>query len=359
MNELIGQAAARRITEEAAQWLLANREGLDASSRAAFMAWLRHSPAHVAEYMAIVQWEQEVREAAPSNATPAHELIERAAREPAVVPLRTRAPAPSLHASSQPARASHRSRRLVGAAAACAAMAVAVATYTLAPSRPATPPGVVYSAPADATRSLQLDDGSRIQLDRGTSIRVQFDNRQRAIAVLGGTMLIDVGHDSPAPLSVTLGRTVLRDIGTVFQVSARANGGDVAVLSGRVDVMADEHVVAHLEGGERASMAGDGSLSHIASRTDFSQDLAWLPADIDFHDAPVSEVARRFNDYGQAPLLIEDEAVANTRISGRFHARDPAGFVAYLQTLPDVRIHRDAQGIHVVRGNTPARLRRL
>lgn len=359
MNELMGQAAARRITEEAAQWLLANREGLDASSRAAFMAWLRHSPAHVAEYMAIVQWEQEVREAAPSNATPAHELIERAAREPAVVPLRARAPAPSRHASAQPARASHRSRWLVGAAAACAAIAVAVATYTLVPSRPATPPGVVYSAPADATRSLQLDDGSRIQLDRGTTIRVQFDASQRAIAVLSGTMLIDVGHDSPAPLSVTLGRTILRDIGTVFQVSARANGGDVAVLSGRVDVMADQHVVAHLEGGERASMASDGSLSHIASRTDFSQDLAWLPADIDFHDAPIGEVARRFNDYGQAPLIIEDETVANTRISGRFHARDPAGFVAYLQTLPDVQIHRDARGIHVVRRSAPTKLRRL
>jgi transmembrane sensor len=60
-------------------------------------------------------------------------------------------------------------------------------------------------------------------------------------------------------------------------------------------------------------------------------------------------VARRFNDYGQAPLLIEDTSLGQMRISGRFHARDPAGFVAYLQTLPGVNVRRDAEGVHVQR----------
>jgi transmembrane sensor len=351
MHDDLRQAAARRITEEAAQWLLANREGLDDSSRAAFLAWLRHSPAHVGEYMAIVQWDQEMREAAGREPLGTPALVEMAAAEPAVVPLRPHAAVP-LRFTPRHA-VTPRRRRWPWAAAAGVAAVTFAALVAWQAHAPVAAAGIVYSAPADATRSLTLSDGSRIQLDRGSAIRVQMDDRRRDIAVLGGTLLIDVGHASSAPLSVALGRTVLRDIGTVFQVSSHANGSDVTVLSGRVDVLAPrdgtQDVVAHLQGGQRATLDADGTLTRLIPRSDLTQDLAWLPAEIDFRDAPIADVARRFNDYGQAPLLIEDTSLGQMRISGRFHARDPAGFVAYLQTLPGVNVRRDAEGVHVQR----------
>ena len=350
MHDDMSQAAARRITEEAAQWLLASREGLDEPSRIAFVNWLRHSPAHVAEYMAIVQWDQDMREAAAHEPMGGTALVAHAAAEPAVVPFRPRSFTPARHTPAQVRKPRRRWPWLAGAA--MAAVAVLAVTLVRGPTPDTSPgPGVVYTAPADATRSLQLADGSRIQLNRGSAIRVRFDDRQRAIAVIDGTMLIDVGHASSAPLTVSLGSTVLRDIGTVFQVRAQPDGGEVTVLSGRVDVMAAQSVVAHLQGGERATLARDGSVSHLAPHADITQELAWLPAEIEFHDQPIAEVAQRFNDYGQAPLLIEDAALAQTRISGRFHAREPAGFIAYLETLEGVRVLRDARGIHVGRAS--------
>jgi len=60
-------------------------------------------------------------------------------------------------------------------------------------------------------------------------------------------------------------------------------------------------------------------------------------------------VARRFDAYGGKPLRIDDPALAATRISGRFHARDPEAFVAYLGTLPGVRVQRGADDIRVTR----------
>lgn len=350
MHDDMNQAAARRITEEAAHWLLANREGLDEPSRIAFVNWLRHSPAHVAEYLAIVQWDQDLREAAVHEPMETAVLVAHAALEPAVVPLRPRPLLPTRNAP-MPARTGRRRRAWLAGMAMTAAAIAAVTVWRGATPETQVDPGVVYNAPADATRSLQLADGSRIQLDRGSAIRVHFDDRQRAIAVLGGTMLIDVGHAASAPLSVSLGRTVLRDIGTVFQVRAQPDGGDVTVLSGRVDIMAAQSVVAHLRGGERATLARDGSVSHLAPHADITQELAWLPTEIEFHDLPIGEVAQRFNDYGQAPLLIEDAALAGTRISGRFHAREPAGFIAYLGSLEGVRVQRDAAGIHVTRAS--------
>ena len=363
MHDDIRNAATRRITEEAAQWMLANRAGLDKAASARFMTWLRHSPAHVGEYMAIMQFDRDVREAAQRDPVDTAALVGLAVADPAVVPLypsrvaagdEARAPGTSIHRKPRARRAA--AWGWTAAAAAC--LIAAVGTWYRQP----VPIGVVYSAPADAIRGLEFSDGSRIQLDRGSAIRVQFDDKRRDIAVLGGTVLIDVGHESSAPLSVTLGRTVLRDIGTVFQVRTRRDGGDVTVLSGRVDVLTPrdgwtwasqatkrQDVLAHLQAGQRATVASDGSLSNLATHAELAQDLAWLPAEIDFHDTSVADVARRFNAYGQAPLMIGDSALAAMRISGRFHARDPAGFIAYLRTLPGVQVRRDADGIHVER----------
>ncbi|UPG92599.1 FecR family protein [Luteibacter aegosomatissinici] len=371
MHDEIRQAAARRISEEAGQWLLASRAGLDEPSRIAFVNWLRHSPAHVAEYMAMVQLDQEMKDAAGHEPLAAPALVKDAANEPAVVPLRPRAAHAAHPEATRHARTPRRRRWPWMATATATAAAIAVATVIAWPAEPSVT-GIIYSAGANATRSLDLADGSRIQLDRGSAIRVQFDNQRRDITVLAGTMLIDVGHDASTPLSVTLGRTVLRDIGTVFQVSTKSDGGDVTVLSGRVDVLAPrdswpwpagsvepQTVIAHLQGGERATLSGDGHVTHVGPRADLSEDLAWLPGEIDFHDTPVAEVARRFNAYGHAPLLIEDDSVASTRISGRFHARDSAGFVAYLQTLPGVQVRRDEEGVHVVRHLRGANTARL
>jgi transmembrane sensor len=362
--------AARRIAEEAGQWLLASREGLDEASRVTFVNWLRHSPAHVAEYMAAVQLDQDMKEAAVREPVAASVLIAQAASEPAVVALRPGAMSPARRARSS--HVAGRARRwpwIAGALTMAAAVALVVLT---AWPRQDAPPGIVYTAPTDAVRSIDLADGSHIQLDRGSRIRVDLGTAGRDIAVLDGTMMLDVGHRSGAPLTVTLGRSVLRDIGTVFQVTATPGTGEVIVLSGQVDVMAPRddrpwswtaksasQVVAHLKAGEHATLASDGSLTHLEPHADLSTDLAWLPADIDFHDAPVADVARRFNHYGQALLLIDDAQVAGMRISGRFHARDPSGFIAYLQTFPGVQVRRDGAGTHIVRrghGGAAARL---
>ncbi|MGN6480355.1 FecR family protein [Luteibacter sp.] len=376
MHDEIRNAAARRITEEAAQWMIANREGLDEPSRVAFMAWLRHSPAHVGEYMAIMQWDQDVREAAGRETLDAEALVALAGDEPAVVPFPARSVGVAREriarkrAPTGGRGGSRRSkRRWLWSAGAMAVVLLAGAVVW--PRNEAPPAGIVYAAPTGATRSLELEDGSRVQLDRGSAIRVNFSAGKRDIAVVAGTMLIDVGHANAAPLSVTLGRTVLRDIGTVFQVSAKDDGGDVTVLSGQVDVMAQDaswpwqtgtapqRMVTQLKGGQRATLDEHGGLTEVTPGIDVSKDLAWLPAEIDFHDAPIADVARRFNAYGQAPFVIEDETIARTRISGRFHGHDPAGFVAYLQTLPGVQVRRESDGLHVARKPASTRPTRL
>jgi transmembrane sensor len=356
--------ARRRITEQAASWYLDHREGLGSVRDADFLAWLRRSPIHLEEYLAIAQLHGDLKAAASLETMSLEQLDALAATEHPVVPLRRETAMPAVARAPQAAaRVPRRRTTRWMAAAGIAGLAVAGATTWHMISAPAMD---VYTTTSTATREITLADGSLLRLDRDSAIAVRFDNRHRVIDVQRGGMLIDVGKDPQRPLQVTLGASVLRDVGTVFEARRQGSGGTVTVISGQVDVLAPGpswppswlplfgnrtdagHVVANLAHGEQATLNGDGTLAKLTRQADLTRTTAWLPAEIRFEDSTVAEVARRFNAYSAQPLVIDDPAVASMRISGLFHAHDANAFVTYLSTLPGVRVLRDGNRIRIV-----------
>ncbi|HEX7815614.1 FecR family protein [Dyella sp.] len=341
-----------KITEQAASWYLDQREGLSDAEQRQFLAWLRRSPVHLHEYLAIAQLHGDMQAATALEKLDAHALVELAAAESAVVSLR-HGPLPS-----SAAHVARRKRQRVMpwlAAVAGLVLAMTVAWIALAPTGG---PIQIYAADAGSVRSLSLTDGTLVQLDKGSAIAVRFDEHVRHIEVQRGSAVFDIGKDPARPLSVTVGDHLLRDIGTVFAVHSDGAQADVMVLSGRIQVLergsrwnpwtaSSSRLLADLHGGERWHVDAFGQTSHD-DRADPAAVTAWLPADIRFQRDTVANVARRFNAYTTRPLDIEDEDIARTRLSGTFHARDVDAFLAYLKTFPRVRIVREPDRIRVV-----------
>lgn len=343
--------SALRLTEQAASWYLDQRAGLSDAQQREFLAWLRRSPAHLNEYLAMAQLHGDLQVAATMEKLNADQLVELAATESAVVSLRAPGMLPVREHSVDKA-APRRPRAVwLGALAACAVAVSAVAVGWL--SR--TAPVETYTADATTVRSLSLPDGTLVQLDRASAIAVSFDAHARHIEILKGSAVFDVGHDPTRPLSVSTGRNVLRDIGTVFAVRRDGEGSEVTVMSGRVQILPqanwmiwrDAAPLADLRGGEQAALDAGGAV-HVATKADVTQATDWLPAEIRFQRDTVANVARRFNAYTTRPLVIENSAVAQTRLTGVFHARDVDAFIAYLQTLPHVRVLRESDRVRVV-----------
>lgn len=365
-------AARRRITEQAAYWYLDHREQPDAVHSADFLIWLQRSPTHVAEYLAIARLHGDLKATIYMETMSVEQLQALATTEALVVPLR-RSPTmttvtPAIQTSGGTSRR-RPARWLAAASAAGLAITGAADWHALA-----VPPAAVYTSTAAATREITLADGSLLRLDRDSAVAVRFDERRRTIAVERGGLLIDVGKDPRRPLQVTLGASVLRDVGTVFEARRRGNGGTVTVISGQVDVLAPNptgsgsawlamlgrrsdarHVVAKLVRGEQVALDDVGAVVRLTTGADLAKVTAWLPAEIRFHDSTVAEVARRFNAYTTQPLVIDDPALASMRISGLFHAHDADAFVTYLATLPDVRVLRDGERIRIVGGSDLSR----
>jgi transmembrane sensor len=344
-----------RLTEQAASWYLDQRAGMSEAQQGEFLAWLRRSPAHLSEYLAVAQMHGDMQVAATMEALSADQLVDLAATESAVVALRKPVTLPSRKEAVRVPAPRRRYRAGWLAAAAMFAIAVLGASgWWLGREAPAD----VYSSGNDAVRSVALSDGTLVQLDRQSTIAVRFDEHARHIEIVSGNALVDVGKDAARPLSVTVGANLLRDIGTVFAVQRTEQGADVAVISGRVQVLERGSrwtawrnetgaSLVDLAGGEQAHMDAQGGVRRSAT-TDLASATAWLPTEIRFQRDTVANVARRFNAYTTRPLSIEDPAVANMRLSGVFHARDVDAFIAYLQTLPHVRVEREKDRVRVI-----------
>lgn len=89
-------------------------------------------------------------------------------------------------------------------------------------------------------RSLQLDDGSHLQLNADTALDIRFDAKQRLIQLYRGEILIDTDRD-PArrPFIVDTGEGRVRALGTRFSVRQLAGRTRVGVLQAAVQVCAN------------------------------------------------------------------------------------------------------------------------
>jgi transmembrane sensor len=353
---------ARRITEQAVSWYIEQQEPLSERQRVAFLNWLRASPRHVAEYFAVAQMHGDFKAAAILKTITAEELVERAGRDSPVVMFPLMGSALAKEHRPRTGRARRVAARAAGLVAAVLMAWLGVGYWREANGR------VERSFQGDtaAVRSVTLPDGTLVQLDQNSRIDVHFDGRFRRIEVVRGNALFDVGKDAQRPMLVHVGGHVLQDIGTVFDVKREAGGDTLTVISGHVRVLnaldashkdefaslLDGIAVADLTAGQQISLNVAGVSTKQPAQ--IARATAWLPSEIRFQHETIGNVARRFNAYTSKPLVIENESIADERISGIFHADNPQAFAAYLSTLPDVRVVEERDRVRIVASSRTA-----
>jgi len=105
-------------------------------------------------------------------------------------------------------------------------------------------------------RSVQLADGTQLELNVGTALDVQYDATLRAIALYQGEVFIKTATD-PArrPFIVHTGNGSVRALGTAFSVRQLPAQTRVGVLQSAVEIRPQHHLgrVLRLEAGQQAS----------------------------------------------------------------------------------------------------------
>lgn len=311
---------------EAARWVLRLSSGnCSAAEREEFEAWRKASLHHEVIY----QWESLVwdRTERLKALRPADEnvdpllLASMVAGEQAPPPSRFR-------------RALRRFGTPVALGASLAAtllLAIGATLVFLDRSGEAT----VYATAIGERRIVDLEDGSRLELNTNTEVAVRFSRAERHVALLRGESLFDVQSDASRPFNVDVGASSVRAVGTAFNIRRDADSTRILVTEGVVEVTG-------LPGSGRApfnvrlpagSIAIDGSsglVSRVIAEGELERALSWRFGAIILSGETLSQAAAEFNRYNAQQIEVADPAIAGLRLGGYFNARDVDSFVEVL-----------------------------
>lgn len=344
------------ILEEATSWFVDFNEGeVDAAGRDRFNEWLRRSPEHVRAYLQTSAFWEEANLLGKRPNLDIETLIARAMTEHNIHPLSV---AGGVRETSAPRFSLSASRWVRRPVAIAAALLVAFGVGTVAWF--GSHSGSTFSTGIGEQRSITLEDGSSIELNSRSRLKVRFTGSRRNVELLAGQALFNVAKDPARPFVVITGDTRVRAVGTQFDVYLRRAGTVVTVVEGRVAVLSplgsspvrrqNRHSGAEVlvDAGEQITVASRAT--SIPTRANVEAAMAWTEKKLIFKSTPLREVVEEFNRYNRRQLVIRDPSLYDFHVSGAFPSTDSSRIVQLLRQRFGVVVDIDDDEIAISRG---------
>jgi ferric-dicitrate binding protein FerR (iron transport regulator) len=403
----------RQILDEASEWFVDFRVGdVDSSARERFDEWLRRSPEHIRAYMEIARTYVELP-ARPAGKVDIGELIAYARSGENVVPLhhtstaRPSEPA-SMAAKPKPAdfeakrarRNPRMRRRFLAVASGALSLVIGGTVWWQIPRFPS------YATDVGERRSITLADGSTVDLNARSRVRIEFSDAERRVELLEGQALFQVAKDKRRAFIVRSGSAFVRAVGTQFDVYRKASGTTVTVLEGRVAVYSTAQVEATTPArapsptagsphstesqtprhsasaslssgnpvsgslpvlpaeppglapdlsGSAAVFVGAGEQVTVTAQkvvaapehADIAAATAWMQRRLIFDGSRLSDVVEEFNRYNHQQLVIEGARLSDFHVSGVYSSTDPASLIRFLREQPGIKIMEDDNEVRI------------
>ncbi len=369
---------ASELEAQAATWLVKrDTGGMSAAEQAEFDAWMEADPRAAAAYVRLeLAWKRAdgLRRLRPLDGGVDEDLLAHSPFE--TVPIeeyparvetrRTLDIVPSSAGAVIDAEVTQRKprRRLATAVAAVFAVVLAVAGGFAWRAYERTG-WDEYTTDYGGLSRIVLDDGSVVNLNTNSLMRVQLTRERRHIVLERGEALFKVAHDAGRPFDVEAGNTTVRAVGTEFSVRLRERADssrgqkDIVVLvkEGRVAIDPPKITERPLERPttlppSTSTLSAGEAVTITAKRVNTEQPqmqvqkvaevevdrkLSWTEGRLWFERQTLKDVVAEFNRYNRRQMVIADPAIENLRIGGGFEATDPESFIAALEKTLGVR----------------------
>jgi transmembrane sensor len=194
-----------------------------------------------------------------------------------------------------------------------------------------------------------LADGSVVDLNAETRLRVMFERGERRVALDEGEAIFDVVSDRSRPFTVAAGGRTVRVVGTQFDVRNRKGALSVTVARGKVEVRpsASADRIYALTPGQRLDVSAAGV--EQARFVDPAEAFGWRAGRLVYRDEPLSDVVADLNRQFPEQIEIGDPELGAIPITGVIVLDDPRSVMTRLSLMLPIRTVTSAQGLLLLR----------
>jgi len=200
-----------------------------------------------------------------------------------------------------------------------------------------------YVAEKGEHQTVTLADGSRIELNTESEVRVHFNRWQRSVEIIKGEAFFTVNHDAERPFEVRAGSGRIRDIGTAFEVYIKPEHVIVAVQEGIVEVQASGK--RELTAGQQLAFSNSGEFQALQAQ-DVAGLTAWRQGNLVFRDRRLDDVLAEVGRYHDTRIRLQNETLGKLRVSGTFHTAELGDTLNAIAAILPVNI--DQVGEHEI-----------
>lgn len=305
-DDVENRAAQWVVNEDSSAWTAADEAALD--------NWLNESTLNRVAYLRLRSaWKRADRLAALRMAP--------------VVPTRT-----------------YRGSLLLAASLVAAAIVAVASLYALWPRN-------VYETPVGGRRTIDLADGSVMELNTNTRVHTEVTDRERKVVLEQGEAYFQVVHDASRPFVVLAANRRITDLGTKFSVRRDGDRVEVTVSEGhvRVDNMDRPRVSPPVLAQRDVQVLASANSTLVTERTptEIGDALGWRRGILIFHQEALGDAIAEFNRYNTKKLVVVGKSLSQTRIGGSFEASNIEAFA---------RLLRDGFGFRVEETDSEVRI---
>jgi transmembrane sensor len=201
------------------------------------------------------------------------------------------------------------------------------------------------------TRKLRLPDGSMVMLNTDTDLSWRFTSRKRRLWLSRGEVALDLRPGAATRLEALTDAAMLEP--GRFNARVRDEALELTILRGaaRAVRFEDRGMPAPINASAYRRLSFTGVQPTVAAVPADAVDaiLAWQSGDIVFSDTPLGHAVAEYNRYLDQKIVVDDPALAATRVGGRFVSSDPHDFLHAVSASLGARVRTDQRSIHLSR----------
>lgn len=241
-----------------------------------------------------------------------------------------------------------RRRTYLAMAAASVVLAVALAFVFVASG------GTVYGTGKGEIREIALADGSHVTLGAQSKLRVAFTEDERRAELQTGEAFFSVAKDRTRPFHVRAGETMVRVVGTQFDLRYGTRSVRVAVREGIVEVMPVAHArqpdasVSRrtLTAGQEAVSSGAGIDVHAIEG---AEPGGWRAGRLSYENTRLAEVIADANRYSDSEIVFADELLREVPVTTAFRTDQIDTMLDSLESTQPIVVDRSRSDRIVLR----------